>query len=145
MKNFVIIMNVVLVIILFSSTLYSQNSIIFVKVIGIEEIKGDISIGLFNDPDGFPKRSKNSIGARLNVDEISVEHTFTMLNNGVYAIAIYHDENGNGELDRNFFGMPNEDYVFSNYATGSFGPPSFEDAKFELVDSLSIVLDLRGE
>ena len=37
----------------------------------------------------------------------------------------------NGELDTNFVGMPVEDYCASRDARGTFGPPSFDDAKFD--------------
>jgi uncharacterized protein (DUF2141 family) len=49
---------------------------------------------------------------------------------GVYGISAYHDENSNKKLDTNFVGMPTEDYCASRNARGTFGPPSFEDAKF---------------
>jgi uncharacterized protein (DUF2141 family) len=50
---------------------------------------------------------------------------------GVYGISAYHDENANGKLDTNVLGMPTEDYGASRDARGTFGPPRFEDAKFE--------------
>ena len=40
----------------------------------------------------------------------------------------FHDENGNGELDRNVLGIPTEGHAFSNDATGRMGPPAFADA-----------------
>ncbi len=49
---------------------------------------------------------------------------------GVYGISAFHDENNNGKLDTNFIGLPIEDYCASRDARGSFGPPSFADAKF---------------
>jgi len=49
---------------------------------------------------------------------------------GVYGISAFHDENANGKLDTNFIGLPTEDYCASRDARGSFGPPSFSDAKF---------------
>lgn len=49
---------------------------------------------------------------------------------GVYGISAFHDENTNGKLDTNFIGLPTEDYCASRDARGSFGPPSFSDAKF---------------
>jgi uncharacterized protein (DUF2141 family) len=49
---------------------------------------------------------------------------------GVYGISAFHDENVNGKLDTNFIGLPTEDYCASRDARGSFGPPSFSDAKF---------------
>ena len=43
---------------------------------------------------------------------------------------MFVDENDNGKLDANAIGMPIEPYAFSNDASGSFGPPSFAQAKF---------------
>jgi len=122
----------IIFVLFFTSTLFSQNCSIKIQVSGIDEVVGQLSIGLFNDPIGFPKKNSNNIGIKLDVTDAAMEHTFTNLEKGIYAIAIYQDENSNGELDRNFLGMPSEDYVFSNYATGNFGPPSFNDSKFEL-------------
>jgi uncharacterized protein (DUF2141 family) len=45
---------------------------------------------------------------------------------------VLHDENENSKMDFNFLGMPLEGYGFSNDASGTFGPPSFEDAAFRL-------------
>ena len=49
---------------------------------------------------------------------------------GRYAVSAYHDANGNGELDSGLFGIPREDYGFSNNAGSAFGPPGFEAASF---------------
>jgi uncharacterized protein (DUF2141 family) len=51
---------------------------------------------------------------------------------GVYAVRVYHDENGNGKLDRNALSMPKEAYGFSNNARGTFGLPSYESMTFRL-------------
>jgi uncharacterized protein (DUF2141 family) len=51
---------------------------------------------------------------------------------GHYAVAALHDENGNGVLDKNWLGMPNEGSGFSRDATGSWGPPDFDDAMLVL-------------
>ena len=56
--------------------------------------------------------------------------TFDGLPPGTYALACFHDENGNGKLDTNWLGIPNEGMVASNHAKGHFGPPKFDDAKF---------------
>ena len=47
---------------------------------------------------------------------------------GAYAVAVFHDADGDGELAQNFLGMPTEGYGFSNGAVGFMGPPSFADA-----------------
>jgi len=121
----------------------AQNSKITIKIKNLNHLTGKISIGLFNNPDSFPKKEDGQVGVYLPITDTVVQYTFTNLKIGSYAIAVYHDENSNHEFDRSFFGWPTEDYVFSNYAEGSFGPPSFEDACIELQDSLSIELEFR--
>ncbi len=46
---------------------------------------------------------------------------------GRYAVAVFHDVNGNGELDRIPPGVPTEPYGFSN-GVGRFAPPNFQRA-----------------
>ncbi len=57
---------------------------------------------------------------------------FTDLPAGEFAVAVFHDENDNGELDSNFLGIPTEGYGFSRNATGTFGPPGFSHAAVEV-------------
>ncbi len=51
---------------------------------------------------------------------------------GIYAAQAYADENDNGRIDRNLFGIPTEGLGFSNDARMRFGPPAFQDAAFTL-------------
>ena len=47
----------------------------------------------------------------------------------------FHDENGNGELDTNLFGIPSEGYGFANDPDSTFGPPKFEAAAVNVGDT----------
>ncbi len=58
------------------------------------------------------------------------------------AIAAYHDENENGQLDLNPVGFPVERYGFSNNARGLVGPPTYEQAKIT-VTSDPIEISIR--
>ena len=49
---------------------------------------------------------------------------------GEYAVKLYHDVNGDGEMNTNPFGMPIEPFAFSNDAKGRFGPAKWDAAKF---------------
>ena len=49
---------------------------------------------------------------------------------GTYAAQAFHDENGNGVLDRNILGIPEEAMGFSNDAPMRMGPPRFDAAAF---------------
>lgn len=52
---------------------------------------------------------------------------------GNYAVLLFLDENGNGELDRNFIGIPREPIALSNNYRPK-GPPSFNRAQLTLRD-----------
>ena len=53
---------------------------------------------------------------------------FTDLPSGTYALALIHDENGNGRLDT-MFGIPREGFGFSRNPVIRFGAPSFRSAE----------------
>ena len=61
---------------------------------------------------------------------------------GTYAIGIFVDVNYNNKMDRNFLGIPKEQYGFSNNAKGNFGPPSFEAASFKVAGETRLSIDL---
>ena len=50
---------------------------------------------------------------------------------GNYALAVIHDENGNGRLDK-FMAIPREGFGFSRNPRIRMGPPSFEEVRFAL-------------
>ena len=49
---------------------------------------------------------------------------------GDYAIAIYHDKNGNKEFDKNFLGIPSERFGMSNNPKFGLKSPEYEQAVF---------------
>jgi uncharacterized protein (DUF2141 family) len=51
---------------------------------------------------------------------------------GPYAVMAFHDRDGDGKLDTRPWGPPSEPYGFSRDARGTFGPPRWEAAVFEL-------------
>ncbi|MEC8002307.1 MAG: DUF2141 domain-containing protein [Pseudomonadota bacterium] len=48
----------------------------------------------------------------------------------------------NNKMDNNFFGIPKEQYGFSNNASAFLGPPVFEAAAFELNGVATQSIDL---
>lgn len=51
---------------------------------------------------------------------------------GIYALAIYHDENGNQSFDRTGIGLPAEGYGFSNNPGTLAGLPSFRSVRLSV-------------
>ena len=56
---------------------------------------------------------------------------FENLEPGTYGIAVFHDQNGNEELDRNLFGAPSEPFGFSNDPKIGFSAPEFDAFQFQ--------------
>jgi uncharacterized protein (DUF2141 family) len=57
---------------------------------------------------------------------------------GTWAVVAYQDEDENGQLDRNFIGIPKERYGFSRDAASHFGPPGFDAAAIEVRDGTTV-------
>ncbi len=105
-----------------------------VRVENIKDDKGQIGVALYNTEADFMK--KQFAGKFVPAKKEGVEVVFEKLPAGEYAVSIMHDSNANGKIDTNFMGIPKEGYGFSNNVMGSFGPPSFEKAKFTLPDGV---------
>ena len=56
------------------------------------------------------------------------------LSPGSYAIRVFQDLDGDGELGTTLLGIPSEPWATSNNAVGSFGPPKWSAAKFDVGD-----------
>ena len=102
-----------------------------VRVDGIRNTNGYINISIYDGDSGFP--GENAIDMKeVEVDGSSMEIVFEDLEPGIYAIAVVHDENGNGDIDMNSYGMPTEGFGFSNEAEANMGPPSFDEAAIDV-------------
>ena len=110
----------------------AQAADLTVTIDGVRSADGYVMVALFDGEDAFKERKGEVAALRLRAREGQVSATLHDLPAGDYGFAVYHDENGNSELDANLLGMPTEGYTFSNDARGSFGPPGFADAKFGL-------------
>ena len=101
-----------------------------VRIEGLSSADGDVLAALHRqmaDSD-FPgdRGVVDAIKRPAAVGTLSI--VFADVPAGAYAVAAFHDADRDGELARNFLGMPTEGYGFSNGAVGFMGPPSFEDA-----------------
>ena len=113
------------------------------------ETKGEMHLAIYDDADVFENDNGEKGGAAKGIIDGVIEEvgtgtaTYTFeLPNGTYAIGIFVDTNYNNEMDRNFFGVPKEQYGFSNDAKGSFGPPSFKDASFTVTGDVALEINL---
>ncbi len=114
-----------------------------IDVSGVKARKGKIQVALYNSAKDFPE-TEPFRGEVLNItadNELKV--TFNDLPPGDYAVAVYHDKNSNGKLDKNLLGVPVEDYGFSNDDRGTrLSAPSFDNTKLR-VENENITLQIE--
>jgi|SRR5208282_4653079 len=102
-----------------------------VEVTGFRNDKGQLGCSLWPGPEGFPRDDSHISGhVWAPIHGGRGECVFGGVPAGDYAVTLFHDENGNGKFDSNFFGYPLEGYGFSNNAKAQFKAPSFDETKF---------------
>lgn len=100
---------------------------------GLRSTKGEVRLCLWQRAEAFPDCKKGKDVRLLSAPAAQeVRIAVTDLTPGSYAVSVIHDENGNRKLDKNFMGIPTEGVGFSRNPHMTFGPPSFEKARFEL-------------
>ena len=105
-----------------------------IRVTGIVSEKGTVRVALHDGSEGFPRDRQMVAGKSIKASTDGVTILFNDLVPGVYAISAFQDIDGDKKLSTNLIGLPTEPFGFSNDARGSFGPPDFEDAAFNIQD-----------
>jgi len=135
-----------IVVMVFATPIFAQSGIVKLTITGIENTDGNIEIGIYNSASVFPTYGEEFLGVTVKPTKTgSLNYSFKNLPDGTYAIAVWHDENGNQEIDKNLFGAPKENYGFSKNIFGTFGPPDFEDVSFEVVNGKVVELTINLE
>jgi len=109
----------------------------------VENIKSDdgtILFGVYSETT-FLKAAPEFYAKSDIVDGVA-SVTFKDLPPGTYAISCFHDKNSNSQMDFEPTGMPLEPYGVSNNKTNDYGPPLWNDSKFELGEA-SLDLNIK--
>lgn len=143
MRRF-LILGAVLALLLFGFGAHAAE--LRVTIQGVASSAGSLMIGLYDSDDHFRSAIANAANVGLLNDRSRLvgiamravggtqSVVFTNLKPGRYAVIVFHDENDNGKLDENSWGVPTEGYGFSNNAEGFLAAPSFREASV-LLDS----------
>lgn len=116
----------------FALPLTAAAADLVVDIVGLASNSGDVHVAVYDKAEAFPTSDGMLKETQVPVAGKRASARFTGLPTGKYAVAVYHDENGNDEFDQGFLGIPLEEYGFSNDAAVFFGPPSFDAAGFEV-------------
>ncbi len=100
---------------------------------GLKSGNGLLAITLYADlPRKFLAKGGSMYVGRVNANAGTTRGCIFVPQPGVYAIALYHDENANQKFDRTGIGFPAEGYGFSNNASTLAGLPSFRSVRLHV-------------
>jgi uncharacterized protein (DUF2141 family) len=102
-----------------------------VTIEGVRSAEGNLMVALLKADPAAGKATQAS-AAMVAAKAGAVSITFNGLADGDYAVQMFHDEDRDGKMGTNLFGLPTEGYGFSNRAKATFGPPKFADMKVEV-------------
>ena len=107
----------------------------WIKVVteGVRNASGLVAITLYaDDSSRFLVHHGSLYVGRVRAVAGTTEACIFVPRPGIYAIAIYHDENANQKFDRTSLGLPAEGYGFSNNASTLLGLPSFDSVRLNI-------------
>jgi len=104
---------------------------LYVEVENIEVADGWIWIGVYDSPQAFLNKEKAVVVKGYEVSKTGrMRLQVPDLPFGKYALALFHDVNGNGLMDQNFLGIPTEPYAFSRKPRSRWRVPRFDEVQF---------------
>ncbi len=109
--------------------MHGQNTI-EVSMSGFDNNDGTAMIALYDSEENF--LGKLLLGKISEIENKEAKVIFSDVPEGIYAISVVHDEDDNGKLNMVMGFYPSEATGASNNAPAKFGPPKWEDAKFEV-------------
>ncbi len=119
----------------------SQKHKLTIEIQGLNSNKGNIMIALYTKKNEFASKNDTFKNKIQNASNKLI--VFENLDSDSYAFAVFHDENNNGIIDKNFFGVPIEKYGFSNNARETFSAPSFSAASLDLKGDKKVSVKIK--
>lgn len=136
MKTLVLLLSLTL-----SASCLAQN-IVTATITNFKSNKGFCHACIFENAASFQKMEALSC-VSVPVKDQKTTVTFENLADGSYAIFVFHDENNNKKMDRNFLGIPREGYGASSNKLPFASAPRFSENKFSLSNKASLQLNIR--
>ena len=102
-----------------------------VSVSGVRSDSGAVRCGLYSSPNGFRQPGAQFRGAVAPIRNGQATCVFGGLPAGNYAVAVFHAEQNETQMETGAFGKPKQGYGFSRNPFSGFGPPDFSSAAFD--------------
>ncbi len=145
-------MNKLLLIVLFLAAVFAimptdarpeELETLTISINGFSNNNGFARVGLYNSEATFTGKGKAFREKKIKIKDKKAICEFKDIPQGEYAVRLFHDENINGSLEKNFMGIPKEAYGVSNNTKSKTGPPKYKKARFKFTKSKIINIKLN--
>ncbi len=123
-------------------SLSQSTSTVLLEVSSFKNTRGTLNCRLFTKASDFPD-GEGILTLRTPITGTNTTCTFPNVEPGTYAVAVVHDENSNGKLDKNFVGVPTEGYGVSNNKTYALSAPKWDESIFTIAPSESKTFQVK--
>ena len=127
----------------FTSLVTAQDHQLTVIISGINKVKGELIIGLFDNKSAWLKKGKEFSEKTIEIKSKEETIIFDNLPDGEYGVSVYHDQNSDGKCNRSIIGYPVEGFGFSRDARVFVKAPGFKKASFSVTGNSTENITLR--
>lgn len=115
-----------------------------VVVEGVDQKDGNLGVLVYTSQRGWPEELQYAlrdivVPAQPGIMTVKVPDLPT----GTYGVAVCHDANKNRKLDKNFLGMPREQWGLSNNPHATIKAPPFSKSQFSLTSDITIHVTMQ--
>lgn len=104
---------------------------LLVEVTNLRDARGEVAVTVYPDDAKRFLTAKGKLARqRVQASAPTTKACFNLPKAGTYAIAVYHDANGDRDFNRIKVGRPTEGFGFSNDAPTTVGLPPFKSVRF---------------
>lgn len=127
---------------LLSLAAVGQNRVV-AEITNFKNDKGVCRACLFNTPSAF----RGETGEPYKCVAVPVKNKIAQavfdVQKGTYALFVFHDENENNKMDKNFLGIPKEGYGASKNKLPFAAAPRYDENKFLVEDNRVVTLRVK--
>jgi len=125
------------------SPLSPKEYALTIAVEGMDSTTGNLGILIFNGPNGWAENRQAALKDISTPAQSPTQKVEVKLPAGKYAIALIHDVNVNHKLDKNWIGVPKEQWGMSNNPHATIKAPPIEKAMFTLDGDKEVKIQLQ--
>lgn len=125
---------------------YARELVVTVDNLWAEK-GGTLYVSVYVDEESFESNTNPLVSASLPVSGETLQTVFETEGFEEVAVAVFHDFNGNGDMDNNIIGLPREGFGASRNPDSRVavrnGPPRYVEARFNpsVLEAVSIPMN----